>query len=67
LLRRSEVTAIYVVSSEGRPRLRQVRVGNEFGDRTEVLAGLREGEHIALDPVRAGIYVKSQVVANDEH
>jgi RND family efflux transporter MFP subunit len=67
LLRRSEVTAVYVVPAEGLPRLRQVRVGNELDDRTEVLAGLSEGEHIALDPVRAGIYVKSQVVANDEH
>jgi hypothetical protein len=67
LLRRSEVTAVYVVSAEGLPRLRQVRVGNEFDDRTEVLAGLSERERIALDPVRAGIYVKSQVVANDEH
>jgi RND family efflux transporter MFP subunit len=67
LLRRSEVTAVYVVSADGLPRLRQVRVGNELDDRTEVLAGLSDGEHIALDPVRAGIYVKSQVVANDEH
>ena len=29
--------------------------------RIEVLAGLGAGEHIALDPVRAGIYLKSTV------
>lgn len=66
LLRRSEVIGLYVMSSGGRPRLRQVRVGNEFDGRTEVLAGLSEGERIALDPVRAGIYVKSQAMAGDE-
>ena len=63
LLRRSEVTGIYVVSGDGDVRLRQVRAGNTFDDRTEILAGLAKGERVALDPVRAGIYVKSQAVA----
>lgn len=67
LLRRSEVIGLYVVSSNGQPRLRQVRVGNEFNGHTEVLAGLSEDERIAIDPVRAGIYVKSQAIASDEH
>jgi RND family efflux transporter MFP subunit len=66
LLRRSEVTGVYVVSTDGDVRLRQVRAGNTFDDRTEILAGLGEGERVAMDPVRAGIYVKSQAVANDE-
>ncbi len=66
LLRRSEVTGVYVVSEEGEVRLRQVRAGNTFDDRTEILAGLGAGELVALDPVRAGIYVKSQAVADDE-
>ncbi len=64
LVRRSEVTGVYVVGDEDRVRLRQVRVGNRFGDRVEVLAGLAEGERIALDPVAAGIHVKSKAVAN---
>jgi RND family efflux transporter MFP subunit len=66
LLRRSEVTGVYVVSTDGDVRLRQVRAGNTFNDQTEILAGLGAGERVALDPVRAGIYVKSQAVANDE-
>ena len=66
LLRRSEVTGIYVVSTEGDVRLRQVRAGNTFDEQTEILAGLSAGERVALDPVRAGIYIKSQAVANDE-
>jgi RND family efflux transporter MFP subunit len=57
LVRRSEVTGVYVV--DGGVRLRQLRIGNEFGDRVEVLAGLSEGERVAIDPVAAGIYVKS--------
>lgn len=66
LLRRSEVTGVYVVSTDGDVRLRQVRAGNTFDDQTEILAGLGAGERVALNPVRAGIYVKSQAVANDE-
>jgi len=67
LFRRSEVTGVYVLAAENELRLRQVRVGSEFGDRTEVLAGLSPGERIALDPVQAAIYIKSQAVARDEH
>lgn len=66
LVRRSEVTGVYVVTNEQRVRFRQVRVGNNFGERIEVLAGLEEGERIALDPVRAGIYVKSMVARQDD-
>lgn len=66
LLRRSEVTGLYVVDNDGAVRLRQVRAGNTFGDRTEILAGLDAGERIALDTVRAGIYVKSRAVVSDE-
>ena len=66
LLRRSEVTGVYVVATDGEIRLRQVRAGNTFNDQTEILAGLDAGERVAFDPVRAGSYVKSQAVANDE-
>jgi RND family efflux transporter MFP subunit len=56
VLRRSEVTAVYVVDAEGRPRLRQIRTGEDTGgDWIEILAGLNPGEKVALDPVKAGI------------
>ena len=61
LVRRSEVTGVYVVT-EGGIRLRQIRVGETVGERVEVLAGLTEGERVALDPVRAGIYAKRPAV-----
>jgi len=66
LVRRSEVTGVYVVDKSGRIRMRQVRVGGIFGDRTEVLSGLRAGERVAEDPVEAGIYVKTQNAKNDD-
>jgi RND family efflux transporter MFP subunit len=55
IVRRSELTAVYVIG-EGAPQLRQVRLGtvaDEHG--IEVLAGLKAGEKVALDPVLAGM------------
>jgi multidrug efflux pump subunit AcrA (membrane-fusion protein) len=67
VVRRSELSAVYVVGEE-RVAFRQVRLGRPYGDDVEVLAGLDEGEHVALDPVRAGIYVKERqgTAARDE-
>jgi len=50
IVRRTEVTAVYVVSASGHPSLRQVRVGASAGDRVEVLSGLDAGEQVALEP-----------------
>jgi RND family efflux transporter MFP subunit len=58
LVRRSELTAVYVADGRGGMGLRQVRLGHTYGDRLEILAGLDEGEQVALDPVQAGIYLK---------
>jgi multidrug efflux pump subunit AcrA (membrane-fusion protein) len=66
LLRRSEVTGVYVVDDEQHVRMRQVRVGGTFDHRTEVLAGLREGERVAADPVDADIYLKNRVVTDHD-
>ena len=60
VLRRGELTAVYVVSepAQGRAQfvLRAVRVGPSTADgQVTVLTGLRAGERLALDPVRAGL------------
>ena len=56
VLRRSELTAVYVQIAGAQPQLRQIRTGDASGDGfVEVLSGLREGERIALDPVKAGL------------
>lgn len=54
LLRRGELTAVYV-QQDGGFVLRAVRVGAERGGRVEVLAGLKAGERIAADALRAGL------------
>ena len=56
VLRRSEVTAVYVIGADGAPRLRQVRLGEASDENSvEVLAGVEPGERVALDPVKAGM------------
>lgn len=54
LLRRGELTAVYVAQGE-RFVLRAVRTGATVGERVQVLAGLKSGDVVALDPVRAGL------------
>jgi len=61
VLRRSEVTGVYVVDAKNHVTLRQVRLGEPTAKgEVEVLAGLNPGETIALEPVKAGIYAKSE-------
>jgi RND family efflux transporter MFP subunit len=60
IVRRSEVTGVYVVDDSGRIRLRQVRVGRATNGSIVVLAGLDVGERVALDPIRAGIELKTR-------
>jgi RND family efflux transporter MFP subunit len=56
VLQRSEVTAVYVVGDSGAPQLRQVRLGTAGDEHSvEVLAGLKPGERVALEPVQAGM------------
>ena len=54
ILHRGELTAVYVAAADGFI-LRAVRTGLANGDKVDVLTGLRAGERIALDPVRAGL------------
>ena len=54
VLRRGELTAVYVAAADGF-MLRAIRVGSAHGDMVDVVTGLRSGERVALDPVRAGL------------
>jgi hypothetical protein len=53
VFRRAELTAVYVLSEQGEPLLRQVRPGPIVGDDIEILSGVAAGERVALDPLAA--------------
>jgi hypothetical protein len=53
IVRRAELTGVYVVDADGVPALRQVRLGRKAGDTVEILAGVSAGERVALDPQAA--------------
>ncbi len=55
---RSEVRGVYVVDEKDGVSFRQVRLGRLRGERVEILAGLEQGEQVAVDPVRAAVYLK---------
>lgn len=54
VVRRAEMTGVYVINAQGKPSLRQVRLGQTSGDRVEVLSGLRQGDKVAAEPQLAG-------------
>lgn len=59
IVQRGEVSGVYVVARD-RVSLRQVRIGRREDQTVEILAGLDAGEAVALDPVKAGVYLKQQ-------
>ena len=60
ILRRGELTGVYVADGKGGFALRQIRAGEPLADGSvEVLAGLVGGEVVALDPVQAGIAARA--------
>lgn len=62
VLRRGEVTAVYVLDDKGAVRLRQVRLGEAVaGGELEVLAGINAGERVSLVPLKTGIDLKTPV------
>ena len=59
VVRRAEMTGVYVLNEQGQPRLRQVRLGRVLpaapgqAPQVEILSGLRNGERVATDPQAA--------------
>jgi multidrug efflux pump subunit AcrA (membrane-fusion protein) len=49
IVRRAEMTGLYVLDPNGKPVLRQVRLGRAEGDRVEILSGLMPGEPVVSD------------------
>jgi len=53
IVRRAEMTGLYVLDPNGKPVLRQVRLGRADGDRVDILSGLMVGEQVVTDPQSA--------------
>ena len=53
VVRRAELTGLYVLGADDRALLRQVRLGRAQGDAVEVLTGVSAGERVVLDPQTA--------------
>ena len=53
IVRRAEMTGVYVQGEGGKPLLPQVRLGRVDGDRVEVLTGVAPGEQVIADPQAA--------------
>lgn len=53
VVRRAEMTGLYVLDAKGQPLLRQVRLGRTEGQQVEVLTGLAAGERVVTEPQAA--------------
>lgn len=54
IVRRAEMTGVYVMDGQGKPRLRQVRLGRSVGQNVEVLSGVSDGEQVVVEPSSLG-------------
>ena len=54
IVRRAEMTGVYVMDGQGKPRLRQVRLGRSVGQNIEVLSGVSDGEQVVVEPSSLG-------------
>jgi len=53
IVRRAEMTGLYVLDPSGKPVLRQVRLGRVDGNRVEIMSGLMAGEQVVSNPQAA--------------
>jgi RND family efflux transporter MFP subunit len=51
VMRRGQLSVVFVVDAEGRARLRAVNAGARADDAIEILAGLSAGERVVVSPV----------------
>jgi multidrug efflux pump subunit AcrA (membrane-fusion protein) len=49
LVRRAEMTGVYVLDGKNQPLLRQIRIGRISGGAVEVLSGIGPDEHVVQD------------------
>lgn len=54
VVRRGEMTGVYVLDAQNKPRLRQVRLGGTQGELIDILSGVSAGDKVVLEPARVG-------------
>ena len=62
LVRRGQLTGVYVVDLERIARYRLIRTGRTSGSRVEILSGLNPGESVVIDPglVSEGVSIETR-------
>jgi len=60
LVWRSEVAGVYIIDEQDQISFRQVRTGISRDNKTEILAGLADGEKLLLEPQQAVSALKAQ-------
>jgi RND family efflux transporter MFP subunit len=63
VVRRAEMTGLYVLDAKGQPLLRQVRLGRIECNQVEVLTGLAAGERVVTEPQAAVRQTAAQTAA----
>lgn len=53
VFQRSQVQAVYVLSAQGMPLLRQIKAGHIVGNEQEILSGISQGELVITNPLFA--------------
>jgi RND family efflux transporter MFP subunit len=67
LVVRGEGSFVVVIGSDNVAHFRKIDLGRDYGDRLEVLTGLKKGEHVAISPgdaIRENAKVNPILVAN---
>jgi len=60
VIKRGEVIGAYVTGADNRLYLQQIRTGRQLDNNMiEILAGLKAGDKVAVDPLKASIQLKS--------
>jgi multidrug efflux pump subunit AcrA (membrane-fusion protein) len=63
LVRKGQLTGVYVVDQSGRARFQLVKTGKQYGDHMEILSGLQKGQVYVVHPderIQEGIQISDQ-------
>ena len=60
IVKRGEVTGVYIIDKNGKMYLQQIRTGRIMGENIEITSGLAEGNIVASDPLKATLVLKSK-------